>query len=239
MKLHVPARWAWVPGVDHGSPGISLDAISPTPGQAASVIFAFQHRLRESDVATFLWRPPASALNGWECQPSEIAQSLLVSATVASAEAGTVAEPGLYLAHGCRHDLEILSSEPLLTVLRQLQASPEPRDEAAHLHGPGSASTRFLASYDVDDLNGACWCGMALVEGFIYIVATPEETLTELILHEDGGDLFGLFYFRDDPGGVCCKLAKRKLDSKESEAVRAGMRRAKQLADSFGSYLGT
>jgi hypothetical protein len=221
MEFHDPDTWSNAARVDYGADTLSLDAIVPAPGTKTSAFFCRFECLPAGVAENLLWRPPLSMYNGWSEQPSDIAHSYMVLANVvAVAESPESA--------GWRHELEIISRKPLIGLLREL-------GDDTRKWGLPSASDGRRSYLIWDEVR---WCGVAKVEGYLYVVArTHYETQMELIAEEVDGELIGLLYIHSNPGGTSCDIGRGKLTPEESEAVRRAISMSYRLADMSGPYL--
>ena len=230
MKIHCPETWCAVPGVDYGAPTISLKAILPVAGGRAYVGFTREDSLSQGDIATFLWQPPFSMLNGWGEQPTEIAQSYLVAARVIGVSRDSEQPP--FSSRQYKHELEILSCDRLLPILQALHEDAECWKLAEIADMRTTPATIFLAWDEVS------WCGTAAIDGLIYMVGnTSSESHMELIVDEVNGEFFGLFNAHLNPGGTSYDIGRRKLSEREQQAVRQAIHKAFRLVDSYGEYL--
>lgn len=223
MKIYSPESWLQIPGIDYGAASILLSAVLPKSGQSVSAYFSSRERMPVGDVASILWCPPFSALNGWSEQPSEIAHSFLVLANIVRVSSDQ---------HQQRYDLEVISIEPLLPKLKALYGMGVDWEMPSVLDTRTVPPTVFLTWDEVT------WCGVADIDGLKYIVAnTSAEAHMELIVDEVDGALFGLFFAHSDPGGSSCNIGRRKLTTEECRAVRGAMQKSVQLLDSYTPYL--
>ncbi|MFS2069678.1 hypothetical protein ACEN9D_13020 [Pseudomonas sp. CT11-2] len=232
MKTYCPLFWSEDLGVDYSAPVINLKDILPTVGKNTFAFFDNTDSLLPGDTILLIWFPPASNLNGWSDQPSEIALSHLLNANVVGA--AQASEPPVEATHphyGKRkYELDILSSERFLTVLQALQEDAT----SWHLSTIGSAQGPFLAWDEVS------WCGSAVVEGFTYLTAsTPHEVHMELIVEMANEEIIGLFSVHIDPGGTFYEFGRRRLTWSELRAIKQALNIARPLHDSQAAYLAT
>ncbi|MHC8301397.1 hypothetical protein [Pseudomonas sp. ZS1P83] len=231
MKTYRPTFWSRDSGVDHSAAVTCLNDILPTVGQNTFAYFDNNDRLRAGETVLLIWCPPVSDLNGWSEQPSEIALSHLLKANVVAAVQAS--EPSAAAIHPThygkrKYELDILSCERFLTVLKALQEDPTSR----HLQGIGSAPGNFLMW---DEVN---WYGSAAVDGFTYLTAnTVNEAYMELILEEVDDDIIGLFSVHMDPGGSYYEFGRKRLTDQELRVIKHALNIAHPLRDSQADYL--
>lgn len=178
-----------------------------------------------------LWIPPVSDINGWSEQPSEIALSYLLTAKVIS-EATLMApserDPNFILRGKCRYTLNVLARERLLDVLKTLTV------EADSWSLPTVATDQGITQL----WDEVYWCGVASVEGLIYLVAnTRNEGFMELLLSKEGEHLTGLFSLELNPSGIQCNLGKHRLTAMEQHSIQRAMHNAQPLLDSQAPYI--
>lgn len=218
MNIYCPTFWPNGPGVDHSAAAINLSDLLPAQGSNTFACFEKKDRFEIGETLCLLWCPPVSDLNGWNEQPSEIATSFLLKATVVD------------VAHHTdqRYELNILSRERLLPALRALQEDAN----AWHLQTVGYEQGVVLAW---DEVNG---CARADVEGLVYLTAkTPYESYMELIIEKTHDQISGLFSLHLNPGGSTCELGRKQMTGKELQAVKRALDRAHRLQDTQPSYL--
>ncbi len=214
MKIHFPTFWSQDSGIDYSAPVLHLHDLLPRVGQTTSARFDQSELIRTGETIQVIWCPPVSDLNGWDGQPSEIAQSYLLTAKVV----GT-APSGLY-----RYELEILTCEQFVNVLRALVEDLQTQQNFIHLDR--------LAWDEVS------WAGSATVEEFTYLTAsTPHEAFMELIVKVIGNEVIGLFSLHIDPGGVFCRLGSKRLAGSELTTVKRTLALARPLHDILAPYL--
>lgn len=220
MRVFCPESWPQLPGVDY-SAEISLTAILPKVGQQTHALFFAEDLLPAGEVACLLWKPPLTAINGWDERPSEIAESFIVAARAGHAS--------MIDAHQYRYDFEVVSCEPLLPKLRTLSGDWTLKECLD--------TTRFRPKLIVI-WEEVSWCGIADVDGLKYISAnTSTEAQMELLVEEVEGEFFGLLSTHYDPGGEDCYLGRRKFSKRESSAVKAALKQAVSLVDKYEDYL--
>lgn len=233
MNTYCPTFWPNDPGVDHNAPTIHLNDLLPGVGSTTSAYFDKRDSLRVGETIRLIWCPPVSDLNGWSEQPSEIALSHLLTATVVSS--ASAATPSAYNPHFIhrgmlKYDIVILSCERLLPAL---QASKQDGIDW-HLRMIGTSRGSILAWDEIR------WCGRASVEGLIYLTAsTPNETYLELLLEPIGDEFKGLFSLHMSPGGIDYNLGRKRFTSDELRAVKRALDLAQPLLDSQPAYLVT
>ncbi|WP_338523734.1 hypothetical protein NUH87_29130 [Pseudomonas batumici] len=233
MKTYCPTFWPNGPGVDHSAPTIHLDDLLPRIGSTTSAYFNRRDFLRVGETIRLIWCPPVSDLNSWGEQPSEIAFSHLLTATVVSP--ASVATPSTHDPHFIhrgmlRYDLEILSCERLLPALKAF----EPDGIDWHLQMIGTPRGTILAWDEIH------WCGRATVEGLIYLTAnTRNEAYLELLLEPTDDSFIGLFSLHMNPGGVEYDLGRKRFTSNELRAIKRALALAHPLQDSQPTYLVT
>ena len=214
MKICFPTFWSKDSGIDYSAPILDLNDLVPGVGQRALARFYNHETITVGETLQVIWCPPISDLNSWSEQPSEIAQSYLLTAKVV----GT-APSGLG-----RYELEILNSEQFVRVLRALAEDLQGQQSFVHLDR--------LAW---DEIN---WAGSATVEEFTYLTALkPHEAFMELIVKVIGNEIIGLFSLHIDPGGVFCKLGGTRLAGSELAAVKQTLATARPLQDTRAHYL--
>jgi hypothetical protein len=231
LNIYAPIFWPNAPGIDHRAATLALDALLPAAGSTTLAFFDQQDALHVGDAIGVIWCPTVSDLNGWSEQPSEIAASYLLSATVVSA--GRAAQPSArdpnFIHRGkLEYDLQIHSRDRLIPALQATQ----PDSGAWRLQAIGTPNGSLLAWDEI------VWAGQATVEGLIYLAATTgHETYLELLIEPDGEAFTGLFSLHMSPGGTDYGLGRRHFSSDELRAVRHALALAKPLHDTQPAYL--
>jgi len=207
-----------VPGVDYAA-DISLAAIRPRPGQWTHAIFG-RDALPSGRVPRIIWKPPITSYNGWTEQPSEIAQSCLLTART-----GILSKID---AHHFRYDFEVLACEPLLPALQALVA-----DWTLQNDWDGSTvSPQWLREWE--EVDG---CAVADIDGFRYLSARLWETSLELLVQSINGEMFALLSTNSGPGGDYCFAGRRRFSAHERGIVEAALKDTVRLTDSCQPYL--
>ncbi|MFJ4194145.1 hypothetical protein [Pseudomonas sp. NPDC089534] len=219
--IHFPQFWSQDNGIDYGAPVLHLRDLLPRVG--GNVCADFDGHVLVSAGATLhvIWCPPVSDLNGWSEQPSEIGQSFVLEADVVRSLPSSI--PGRR-----RFELNVLSCERLLTVLRALLDDVE-----AAL----TPEQRFIQP-DRQAWDEVSWSGRAAVEEFTYLTAsTPHEAFMALIVKEVGDGVIGLFSLHSDPGGDFCALGGKRLVGEELATIKRALDTAQPLLDTQAAYL--
>ncbi|KAF2410999.1 hypothetical protein ACMSI6_16050 [Pseudomonas antarctica] len=227
MNTYCPTFWPNGPGIDHNAAVTQLNALLPAVGSTTVAYFEQNDAPRVGETLRLIWCPPVSDLNGWDEQPSEIATSHLLIATVISpasvnqaASRVNFGKPG--------YDVEVLSCERLIPALKAL---PE---TTWSLHQISTAQGNILAWDEVTR------CGRANVEGLIFLTAsTRSEAHMELLLEQTDDDITGLFSLQMNPGGIDYDLGRTRFTAQELRAVRRVLSIAHPIHDSQPAYLAT
>jgi len=218
MRVFFPEAWPQVPGVDY-SASIPLGAILPRKGQWTHAFFN-RDKLPSGRVTRIVWQPPISTYNGWDEQPSEIAQSYLLTV-----RAGMVS---MIDAHQYRYDFEVIACEPLLPALRTFAGDWTLESVLDCTMVPPTSFLIWETTYG---------CGIADVAGLKYLSARASETYLELLVEYVDGDMFGLLSTHLCPGWDEYHIGRRKLSQRERSALEAVMQKAVPLVDACAPYL--
>ena len=218
MRVFFPESWSQVPGVDY-SASIPLAAILPRNGQWTHAFFG-RDKLPSGRVAHIVWQPPISTYNGCEEQPSEIAQSYLLTV-----RAGMVS---MIDAHRYRYDFEVITCEPLLPALRAFEGDWALESMMDGTTVPPTSCLIWETTYG---------CGIADVAGLKYLSGRASETYLELLIEYVDGDMFGLLSTHLCPGWDEYYIGRRKLSPRERSGVEAVMQKAVPLVDACVPYL--
>ncbi len=214
MKICFPTFWSKDSGIDYTAPVLDLNDLVPGIGQRALARFDHLEPITIGETLQVVWCPPVSDLNSWSEQPSEIAQSFLLTAKVV----------GPALSDLCRYELEILTCERFVSVLRALAEDVQTQQGFIHL--------------DRLAWDEGTWAGSATVEEFTYLTAnTSHEAFMELIVKVTGSEVIGLFSLHIDPGGVFCRMSGTPLTGAELANFKRTLAIARPLHDSQAPYL--
>lgn len=231
MNIYAPTFWPNGSEIDHGAPSLRLGDILPALGSITFACFDKHHLPHTGETVLLLWIPPVADINGWSEQPSEIALSYLLTAKVIS-EATLISpserDPNFILRGKYRYTINILARERLLDVLKNFTVDAD--SWSLPTVGTDQGTTQLWGEVH--------WCGMASVEGLIYLVAnTRNEGFMELLLSKEGEHLIGLFSLELNPSGIQCNLGKHRLTDMEQHSIQRAMRKAQPLLDSQAPYI--
>lgn len=79
MKVLKPLLWDRAAEIDFSSNKLELAAIIPRAGQRRRIYLNKYEKITDGQQISCLWTPPASELNGWDFQPSEVTLSYIIT----------------------------------------------------------------------------------------------------------------------------------------------------------------
>ncbi|MFW9082031.1 hypothetical protein ACOI9X_22580 [Pseudomonas sp. P2757] len=224
MRICCPTFWSQDSGIDYGAGELRIGDILPSVGESTFAWFESREPVSVGETVRVMWCPPVADLNGWDEQPSEIAQSYLLEVKVVGAAPVTGI---VHAAHygQCRYELQVLSCERLLSVLRKFQ------EDSKSDHVP-------VLPDNLRAWEELSWCGSAVIQEFTYLTAnTAFEASMQLILKVSSEEIVVLFSWHADPGGVYCQLGRTSLAAYERLIIARALGEAQPLYDSQPAYL--
>lgn len=234
----------WRRDIETAAGRLCLAELMPRCGESRTVYVEAQAGLNDGDTAHLLWLPPYSEINGWAEQPSEIAASQIVTGTVRWTRSVGSCAPGAsrleaLIAHSVEFEVSVTGCQGLLAACRQAQDDAGSAGDAdAGAHGGQAAwdfpRVRSLSAGVECSQNlwaGAGWCGIAQVEGFIYLSGTAQEASLDLLLRRESGALLACYQETTWPGQTAAVLGRKPLHGDDPAVIEHCLARAQALHD--------
>lgn len=249
MKIRVPVLWGRPADLDYDAKQLKLSEIQPKTGQTIHVYFSEDDSPVYKENPHVLWKPPLTEMNGWSEQPSDISHSYVVTGQLKFLRQvprgnDDVTPLERMIEESLEYELLITNVRPLLKVCDTVKStSPELWQErygSKTLSGLLKVQNNREALFDyVNDTEWkeVYWAGTANVGSYIYLIFQHYEVHYEVLLQQEGNQLFVHYFsldmYRQTDRCITCK----KLPDKENEGIKSLMARAIALKDSFGDYL--
>ncbi len=250
MKIHEPVYWCRPVGVDYGAKQIKMSAILPKTGRTIQVSFYKDESPAHKENLHVLWKPPATEMNGWSDQPSDILHSYIVTGQVQflrqfhrSKNDDATLFDGL-LENSMEYEMLITDVQPFLSICDLAKTMPTTLWQEHY--GSKTVSGLLQAKNDqetlFDYIDRAEWgqvrnVGMANLGNYFYLHFTQYEEHYDVLLQQEGKDLFVHYFSVDVFNGIDRYITHKKLTAGENAGIKSLMARAVVLEDSFGDYL--
>ncbi|BBB64815.1 hypothetical protein UNDYM_0562 [Undibacterium sp. YM2] len=249
MKIRLPVLWGRPADVDYGAAQLKLSDILPKTGQTTNVYFSEDDSPVYKESPHVLWTPPLTEINCWSDHPSDILHSYIVTGQVKfirqipqDNEDATPLER--MIEKKLEYELLITDVQPLLKLCDMVKTmSAELWQEhygsktlSGLLQARNDNGTLFGYADD-SDWDAVRWIGMANIGDYIYLNFSCHEAHYDLLLQQEGKQLFVHYFSADICGLIERYIAYKKLPSSENTGLKSLMARAVALKDSFGDYL--
>lgn len=249
MKIRVPVLWGRPADVDYGAKQLKLSDILPKAGQTIQVNFYEDDSPAYKEIPYVLWRPPLSEMNGWSDHPSDIFHSYIVTGQVQflrHVQRGKDEATPLdkMIENSLEYELLITDVQPFLNICDLAKTMPtalwQEHYVSKTLSGLLQAQSTQETLFDYIDhaqWENVGWVGMANIGNYIYLHFSRYEEHYEVLLQQEGKDLFVHYFSLDVYRGINRYITRKKLTAGENAGIKSLMARAIVLEDSFGDYL--
>ncbi len=249
MKIRLPVLWGRPADVDYGAEQLTLSDILPKTGQTINVYFSEDDSPVYKESPHVLWTPPLTEINCWSDHPSDILQSYIVTGQVKfirqipqDNEDATPLER--MIEKKLEYELLITDVQPLLklcdmvkTMSAELWQERYGSKTLPDLLQARNDNGTLFGYADDSDWDAVRWVGMASIGDYIYLNFSCYEAHYDLLLQQEGKQLFVHYFSADICGLIERYIAYKKLPSSENAGLKSLMARAVALKDSFGDYL--
>lgn len=234
MKVHIPTLWNHAPSVDYSADSIELARIVPRSGARRRVYLSKSEDIADGQKITCIWSPPASEVNGWTEQPSEIALSYVVTGIAHLAPSAPGYEDigevdyfryvaGTYLGV----DIDVHHVRPLIETLTL--SAP---DSMFRLPTLGTISGKSIPLW-LDSEGVSC----AKVAGYIYLFTTSCETLLQALVRKTEKTIILGFHEYSPPHTCESFILNNPLSLQDQELFEHLISVAEPIEDMFKPYL--
>lgn len=249
MKIRLPVLWGRPANVDYGAEQLKLSDILPKIGQTINVYFSEDDSPVYKESPHVLWKPPLTEMNGWSDHPSDILHSYVVTGQVKflrqvprGNDDATPLER--MIEKSLEYELLVTDVQPLLkmcdmvkTMSSELWQERYGSKTLSDLLQARNNNETLFGYADDSDWDDVRWVGMASIGDYIYLNFSCYEAYYDLLLQQEGKQLFVHYFSADICGLIERYIAYKKLPSSENAGLKSLMARAVALKDSFGDYL--